>query len=240
MQRTDLRTGETDEVDSNFHSEIEINLEGNENELFDEMIARIGEIIANFQRRGSNWQFVVVNHLEIHLGEWKPLGGSSYIPLPQKIKDKKAIINMKNDDDQCFKWSVSRALYLVKYHPERITKTLEEFSERLNWSGLSFPVKLKEIKIFEKLNPKLSINVFGFEGGFYPLRISKTKRRININLLLISEREKQHYCLIKSLSRLLSSELSMHNGSMEFCRRCLNHFPNKKKIFYSRRILFKK
>ena len=103
MQRTDLRTGETDEVDANFHSEIEINLEGiDENELFDEMIARIAENIANFQRRGSNWQFVSINRLEIHLGDWKPLGGSSFIPLPKKIRNKNAIINLKNEDDQCF------------------------------------------------------------------------------------------------------------------------------------------
>ena len=218
MRRKDLKTGEIDEVVADFHSKIEINLEGtDENELFNEMIARIDEHIANFQQRGSNWQFVSINQLEIHLGNWKPLGGSSYIPLPQKIRDKNAVINMKNDDDQCFKWCVSRALCFVNDHPERITKTLKEFSERLNWSGLSFPVDLKQIKIFEKLNPLLSINVFGFEEGFYPLIISETKKRINIDLLLISDREKQHYCLIKSLSRLLSSELTNHNGSMKFC-----------------------
>lgn len=38
MQRLDLVTGETDEVDADFHSEIEENLEGtNENELYEEM-----------------------------------------------------------------------------------------------------------------------------------------------------------------------------------------------------------
>ena len=170
-----------------------------------------------------------INQLEIHLVDFILLGGSSYIPLPKKIRDKKAIINLTNEDDQCFKWSVVRTLLPVKDHPERITKTLKEHSERFNWSGLPFPVKLKDI-IFEKLNPKISINVFGFEEGFYPLRISKTKRRINIDLLLISDREKQHYCLIKSLSRLLSNEVTKHKESMELCRRCLNHFPNEKKL----------
>ena len=209
MQRTDLRTGKIDEVVADFHSKIEINVEGtNENELLNEMIARIDENIANFQQRGSNWQFVSINQLEIHLGNWKPLGGSSYIPLPKKIRDKNVVINMKNDDDQCFKWCISRALCFVKDHPERITKTLKEFSERLNWDGLSFPVDLKQIKIFEKLNPLLSINVFGFEEDFYPLLISERKKRINIDLLLISDEEKQHYCLIKSLSRLISSKLT--------------------------------
>ena len=133
------------------------------------LIARIDENIANFQQRGSNWVFVSINQLEIHLDNFIPLGGSSYIPLPKKIRDKNAVINMK-------KWCISRALHFVKDHPERITKTLKEFSERLNWDGLTFPVDLKQIKIFEKLNPLLSINVFGFEEDFYPLFISERKK----------------------------------------------------------------
>ena len=104
MQRTDLRTGKIDEVVADFHSKIEINLGGtDENELLNDMIIRINENIANFQQRGSNWQFVSINQLEIHLVDFIPLGGSSYIPLPKKIRDKKAVINMKNEDDQCFK-----------------------------------------------------------------------------------------------------------------------------------------
>ena len=97
---------------------------------------------------------------------------------------------------------------------------------------------LKQIKIFEKLNPLLSINVFGFEEGFYPLRISETKK-INIDLLLVSDEEKQHYCLINSLSRLISNEVTKHKESMEFCRRCLNHFPNKKKLKIHEEYCFK-
>ena len=166
MQRADLATGEIDEVDADFHSKMEKNFEGtNENELFDEMIERIVENIANFQR-GSNWQFVAVNRLEIHLGDFKPLGGSTFFPLPQKIANKKAVINMKNEDDQCFKWSVTRALNPVDKNAERITKKLKEQSERLNWSGLEFPVKLKQIALFEKFNPEISINVFGLKKTF--------------------------------------------------------------------------
>ena len=177
MKRTDLRSGEPEKVDADFHSKIEINLEGAaKNELLNEMIARIEENLANFQQRGSNWQFVSINQLEIHLGNWKPLSGSSYLPLPKKIKNKGAIINMKNEDDQCFKWCISRALNPVKKNSERITKELKDQSKRLNWSGLSFPVDLKQIQIFEKNNPKISINVFGYEESAYPLKISKIKK----------------------------------------------------------------
>ena len=152
MQRTDLRTGEIIEVDAEFHSEIETNLKGNdENKLVDKIIPRIGEVLANFQRSGSNWDFVSINQLEIHMADWKPLSGSSYIPLPKKIKNKGAVINMKNEDNQSFKWCVVRALNPVEKNSERITKELKDQSERLDWSELRFSVDLKQIKIFEKI-----------------------------------------------------------------------------------------
>ena len=69
---------------------------------------------------------------------------------PQKNRGKKAVINMKNDDDQCFKWSVTRARHPVDKNAERITKELKKQSEQLDWSGLKFPVELNQIAIFEK------------------------------------------------------------------------------------------
>ena len=97
-----------------------------------------------------------------------------------------------------------RALNPVEKNAERITKELKDQSERLDWSGLKFPVDLNQIAIFEKFNPTISINVFGFDKTIYPLRISKTKKSFNVDLLLISDGEKQHYCLIKNSSRLIS------------------------------------
>ena len=213
------------------HSETVENLEGTEESaVYNTFIQTIEERIQNFNQRGSNWRFQRVLSLDVHFTDFIPLRGSTFLPLPRKITSKKAVINMKNNDDQCFKWSVVRALNPVDIHPERITKELKDQSERLDWSGLKFPVKLNQIVIFEKLNPQISINVFGFEGAVYPLRLSKSKSEQTINLLLISDGEKQHYCLIKSLSRLLSSQVSGHKESKSFCLNCLNHFPNEEKL----------
>ena len=140
------------------------------------MIARIAEVLANFQRSGSNWVFQSVGRLEIHFANWKPIGGSTFTPLPARIKNKKAVINLKNEDNQCFKWCVARALNPVEKNPNRITKELSDQSKRLDWSGLKFPVDLKQIKTFEKNNPSISINVFSYEGEVYPLKISKIKK----------------------------------------------------------------
>ena len=96
MQKTDLKTGETIEVDADFHSDIEINIaEKDENKLLDKMIARIEEVLANFQQSGSNWVFQQIRRLEIHFANWKPIRGSTFIPLPTKFKNKRAVVNIK-------------------------------------------------------------------------------------------------------------------------------------------------
>ena len=46
------------------------------------MIEKIEENIASFQQRGSNWRFVAVIQLEIHLVDYNPLSGTAHMPLP--------------------------------------------------------------------------------------------------------------------------------------------------------------
>ena len=168
MKKTDLKTNEEVEIDTEFHSEIEINLEGTNHEsLFEKMVSRIEEILSNFQQNGSNWVFEQIKYLEIHLADWVPIRGSSFIPLPSEIATKKAVINIKNDDNECFKWCVARALTPVEKNAERINLRLRENAALLDWEGLKFPVKLKDIKIFEKNNPDISINVLDLKKVFF-------------------------------------------------------------------------
>ena len=89
---------------------------------------------------------------------------------------------------------------------ERIDRKLRETSKTLNWEGLKFPVNLSDINKFENHNSSISVNVFDCEKLVYPLRISKHngKRESTVNLLLISDNTKQHYCWMKDISKLLS------------------------------------
>ena len=64
--------------------------------------------------------------LDHHTVKYDPLGGSSYIPLPKFLAAKKAIINLKNEDDECFKLAITRALNPVENHPERIDRIFEK------------------------------------------------------------------------------------------------------------------
>ena len=128
IKRIDLKTGEETKTEANFHSEIENNFPAtNEKKLLNSMIEEVLENIAKFQRRGSNWRFEEILKLELHLVEFGPLKGNSWIPLPEKVVKMKAVINMKNEDNECFKWCVTRALNPVERDSESYTKTQEAF-----------------------------------------------------------------------------------------------------------------
>ena len=66
------------------------------------------ENLTVFQKGQSGWRFRSIVSLNVFTAESKPLKGSSYIPLPSCLASKKSLINMQNEDDQCFKWSVTR------------------------------------------------------------------------------------------------------------------------------------
>ena len=89
---------------------------------------------------------------------------------------------------------------------ERIDKKLRETSKVLNWEGLKFPVNLSDINKFENHNSSISVNVLSYENLDYLLRISEYnyKRSRTVNVLLISDDTKQHYCWIKDISKLFS------------------------------------
>ena len=57
-------------------------------------------------------------------------------------------------------------------------------AESLNFTGIEFPLSLKAIDKFGRLNPKIAVSVLGYENSIHPLRISKFKIENNVTLLL--------------------------------------------------------
>ena len=96
--------------------------------------------------------------------KYNPLKGGSWINLPDELKNKQACrpINMKNTDNQCFKWAVTRALNYVERNAARIDTNLREKAKELNWNGIDFPVSWHGIKKFERQNKTISVNVYGW------------------------------------------------------------------------------
>ena len=124
-----------------FHSNIEINLDGtDEKDLYDIIVERILENIATFQKEGSPWSLRTILRLELHTVRYNPLRGETYIPLPKEWANKTAIINMKNKDNRCFLWCVLRELNPKVDHPERVYKELKGKENTLNMERIAYPV----------------------------------------------------------------------------------------------------
>ena len=224
-------------VEFAFHSKgLRTILDGtNENEAYDEMAEEILEEIDKTEMaEGSGWRFEKVIKLVLHTTKWDTINAGSYIELPQALKNKKAIINMKNQDDKCFLWSVLRALNLKDKNNERIDNDLKSKEDTLNMQGIQYPVSFRGIDRFERLNPEISITVLGYNNEnerVNTLKVSKyTGCEHDIVLLLIKDGEKSHYCLVKNKSALLASQINNHKGTSHICLNCINGFNSEKSL----------
>jgi hypothetical protein len=170
------------------------------------------------------------------------LRGSTYLKLPRDIIKKKAVLNIENEDNECFKWSILAAIHRVTDHAHR-EEQYHEFDGELDFTGISFPVKLSDIPKFEMLN-NISVNVYGTELKFDkikdrwfseiigPFYLTSQQRKLHVNLLLIVDDEKMvsHYCLIRNLSRLVSSQFSKNAHAKFICNGCLLFFSTEKRL----------
>ena len=101
----------------------------------EQLLSLMEDEITSFIDTESDWYFNEIINLEIHTVDFKPMKGFSYIPLPEFIMRKKAIINMDNEDDKCFLWSVLRYLHPVKKNGSRIND-LRKYENDLNFKGI--------------------------------------------------------------------------------------------------------
>ena len=140
-------------------------------DLYERMVSKILESFSAYLRKGSEWALKGVVRLDIMRTKNKPLKGSSHMLLPKGLGRGK-IINMKNEDDQCFKRAVTRGLNPLEKNPQRVTEELERQVEELNWNGMKFPTPCEErmYKRFED-NNNVSLLVFGHVWSDENLRI---------------------------------------------------------------------
>ena len=194
----------------------------------DGIITHMKMQIENPTLLNSRFRFDEVLFLDANFHRLNLTRGSSYLPLPDWIAQKKAIINPQNDDKECFKWSVIAASKWVdiKFHPECVSN-VKRFENNYNWSGLEFPAAINKIGVFKRKND-VSVTVLALKGPeVYIARKPKCKASKNVNLVLITDGEHRHYMVIKSLSRLLGSKNSKHTNKQYFCLNCLQGFHSE-------------
>ena len=177
---------------------------------------------------GSGWVIDRIDNHYINVTLYKPLNGSSYIELPTELRNpKKGLINIKNKDDECFRWCHIRHLNPQTEHPERIKKEDKKMINELNYDGIDFPLSQKHYNKVEKQN-SIRINVFGYEDGQpFSIHISKETFEDQMNLSLITKDEKKHYVLIKDFNAFMYNQ-SKHKERKHFCIYCLQCFSSER------------
>ncbi len=218
-------------------------------DTYEEMKEKMLESLSKFQKEGSGWQLHSIIGLDISVVKFNPLNGAGYSKLPPFIAKKKAVINMKNDDDQCFKWAVTRALNPVNRDSERITKELKDQAEKYDWGGITFPVKVKDISVWEKNNEnKIKINVFGYDEDtqkVYTIRMHDGCASIVLGkednkFISLFLHDDKHYCVVKNIGRLVSSQYNNHQHKKHFCLNCMNGFGTDKILVTHQEVCLKR
>ena len=185
-------------------------------------------VIDKWVSEGSGWVIDRIDSHYINVTTYTPLHGSSYIELPTELRNpKKGLINIKNKDDECFRWCHIRHLNPQEKNPQRIKKEDKEMINELNYEGIEFPVSQKHYNKVESQN-SIRTNVFGYENGQpFPIHISKETFEDQMNLLLITEDEKKHYVLIKDFNAFMYNQ-TKHKEKKHFCMFCLQCFSSKR------------
>jgi hypothetical protein len=134
----------------------------------------LGQTLDRFTNRGSGYTLLCITKFIVSTSRYNPLGGPSYIPTPPALVNRKAIVNVCNNDNECFKWAVLSALYPANDHNgDRVAK-YKPFVNNLDFSTLRFPVTLPQIRQFERVNEQLKINVYVHHNcDIVPVYLSK-------------------------------------------------------------------
>ena len=128
-------------------------------ELFESLLQNYHKDLEETMR-GSKFICDSVDLLYYHLQKISLKRGGSYIDSPKWLKNKKATINPKNNDDNCFQYALTVALNYqnIKKDPQRISK-IKPFINQYDWKGTNFPSQKEDWKKLESNNKSITLNV---------------------------------------------------------------------------------
>ena len=155
--------------------------------------------------KGSEFVYDSIDVLYCNLNKVSLSKGGLYIDFPKWLKNKKATINPKNNDDKCFQSALTAALNYEKIIKDpQITSKIEPFIDQYNWKDIDFPSHSKDWKNFESNNESIALNILYVPHNTKKIRHAyQLKYNLNlknqVTLLMITDGKKQHYLAVKSL-----------------------------------------
>ena len=115
---------------------------------------RIKELLRTHQGHGSGFELDTILDCQLQVTNNNKIGGSSHVPLPEYIQSKTATINIKNvSDKNCSQYAMLYTKLQPASDPQRPDQYKKYIGE-LHMTGITTPVKITQIKKFEKLKKK--------------------------------------------------------------------------------------
>ena len=189
--------------------------------------------------------FDYVNSLDIEFKIVDLIRASSHIPSPDWIKSKKATINPKDDDNECFKYAITVALSHneIYNHLERISN-IKKHTHKYNWNNINFLSQTKDWEQFEKDNTDIALNILPVPHNEETIELQyKSKhnkaRNNQVVLLMTTDGIKWHYLALKSvltmkpvqsISRLFTKITSTNTTNDYYCFNCFHSFRTENKL----------
>ena len=159
------------------------------NPLLNQFIDEVKGQIEAWSERGSGWIIDKILEAFSNVAQYRPLRGGSYMVLPTKLKNKRAILNIQNRDNQCLRWALRVHLFPAPRGRNPIRPSSYPTEDGLNFTGTDFPTPVSQIDRLERQNENLAINVFGWEKGQVVVhRISeKGGKAPRVNLMMTKQ-----------------------------------------------------
>ena len=85
--------------------------------------------------------------------------GRSFIDSPEWLKNKKATINPKNNDDKCFHYALTAALNHKQIKKILKVSNIKPFNDQYNWKEIDFPTYPNLWKKCESNNESIALNI---------------------------------------------------------------------------------
>ena len=105
--------------------------------------------------------------MQLSLWHLDPLRASAFVPLPNWIHTRRAVVNIRGTGNDCLKWAVLPGMHPVDAHGDRMIQYTEHV-------GKYFPVPPTSVGSFATTN-NMSINVVDHDKKvIYPLPVSST------------------------------------------------------------------
>lgn len=196
--------------------------------------------IPEIEAKDTGLVFRYIKYVYCNISKYRPWTGGSYIELDEYLSNKKCCINIKNEDNKCL-------MYCVLYHinkdkikkdPQRVTK-YKPYENQFDFSKIKFPVSITDISKVEQIIDH-GINVFIYDDKcVYSIRTTTRRDEKIINLLMLKNKNTEHYVYVSKLDVLIRKNKFDENGNHVSkktypCPNCLHNFSTNERLMRHR------